>query len=102
MKEIELLLSKDPELVELSKALIISKLDFNKFYDSFYHLNPCDPRIFFESCINVITVSRPSWFDYEVLFNANIKGSSLQIRQVSCSDILDALENCLSDNNENN
>lgn len=98
MKEIELLLSKDPELVELSKALIMSKLDFNKFYNSFYHINPCDPMLFFKSCIDVIT-NNSSWFTYDIIFNTSAKEVPLQ--QVCQLDILQALKNCLSNNNEN-
>lgn len=97
MKIIDYLLSPDPELSELGKALILDKLDLNKFYASFYHLDICSPLSFFEAWIKSITCKFYTWQEFSIV--------SYTLRKDTLSHcdreyFLLTLENCLSQDND--
>ena len=97
MKIIDYLLSPDPELSELGKALILDKLDLSEFYASFFHIDLCSPLSFFEAWIDVITCKVYTWQEFEIVNNTLRKDTLLHCDSVY---FLLTLENCLSKNND--
>ena len=97
MKIIDYLLSPDPELSELGKALILDKLDLNEFYASFFHFDKCSSLSFFEAWIKFITCKICTWDELNIIGNTYRKDSLLHC---DSAYFLITLKNCLSQDND--
>lgn len=95
---IDYLLSSDPELSELGKALILDKLDLDEFYNSFNHHYTSDPLSFFEAWIKFITCKVCTFEDCRIVWCTYQREAPF----LSCdyTYFLTILEICLSKNND--